>query len=70
MTTPFRLVDKAAQHWENRGKTVRGLIKELQSFENDELMVEISLDGGVTGKPISLVGKQDGKCLLMNISNE
>jgi hypothetical protein len=33
-------------------------------------MVEISLDGGVTSKPISLVGKQDGKCLLMNISNE
>lgn len=53
--------------WETRGKTIEGLIKELESFEDKSLKVELSLDGGVTSRPISLVGKVDGKCVLMNI---
>ena len=53
--------------WESRGKTIQDLIKELESFEDRRLKVEISVDGGVTSSPISLVGKLNGKCLLFNI---
>jgi len=52
--------------WVTRGKTIRGLIKELQTFENQDLLVGISLDGGVSKKPISIVIKSDGMCLLVN----
>jgi hypothetical protein len=52
--------------WVVRGKTIRQLIKELQSFENQDLFVEISLDGGDTHKPISLVKKSGQTCLLVN----
>jgi len=52
--------------WVVRGKTIRQLIKELQSFENQDLFVEISLDGGDTHKPISLVKKAGQTCLLVN----
>jgi pentose-5-phosphate-3-epimerase len=52
--------------WVVRGKTIRQLIKELQSFENQDLLVEISLDGGITHKPISLVKKSGQTCLLVN----
>ncbi|GAD04261.1 hypothetical protein [Agarivorans albus] len=43
--------------WVTRGKTIKQLIQELQSFENQELEVKISIDGGDTFKCISLVGK-------------
>ncbi|MEP3244600.1 MAG: hypothetical protein ABJN40_00005 [Sneathiella sp.] len=56
--------------WVTRGKTIRGLIKELQSFENQDLVVEISLDGGDTTKPISLVVKQNSICVLVNSETE
>lgn len=52
--------------WVVRGKTIRQLIKELQSFENQDLLVEISLDGGDTHKPISLLKKSGQICLLVN----
>ena len=52
--------------WVTRGKTIKQLITELQSFENQNLTVEISLDGGETSKPISLVVKRDGRCMLVN----
>jgi hypothetical protein len=52
--------------WVVRGKTIRQLIKELQSFENQDLLVEISLDGGNTHKPISLLKKSGQICLLVN----
>ena len=52
--------------WVVRGKTIRQLIEELQSFENQDLFVEISLDGGETHKPISLVKKSRQTCLLVN----
>jgi hypothetical protein len=51
--------------WVTRGKT----IKELESFEDQNLFVEISLDDGETSKPISLVGKIDSKCILVNCEN-
>jgi hypothetical protein len=60
--------------WITRGKSIRQLIKELQTFEDQDLEVRISLDDGNTHKPISLVGRQyivqpDGLeyfCLLVN----
>lgn len=52
--------------WVVRGKTIRQLIKELQSFENQDMFVEISLDGGDSHKPISLIKKSGQLCLLVN----
>ena len=49
-----------------KGKTIRQLIKELQTFENQDLEVQISLDEGETCKPIRLVGRDGDYCLLMN----
>ena len=53
--------------WERRGKTINDLIAELNSFEDKDLKVELSLDGGSSSRPISLVGKKDGKCMLIFI---
>ncbi len=52
--------------WVNRGKTIRELIDELETFEDQDLPVEISVDNGGTRKPISLVKKSKGVCLLVN----
>lgn len=52
--------------WVSRGKTIRQLIDELRTFENQDLLVEISLDGGTTHRPISLLKKSADKCLLVN----
>lgn len=52
--------------WVIRGKTIRQLIEELKTFENQGAEVRISVDEGDTTKPISLVAKQDGYCVLMN----
>ncbi|MBK4738027.1 hypothetical protein [Noviherbaspirillum pedocola] len=52
--------------WVIRSKTIKQLIKELQSFENQDLPVEISVDDGATRKPISLVKKSGQVCLLVN----
>lgn len=51
--------------WIDRGKSIRQLISELQSFEDQDLIVEISVDDGGIRKPISLVKKSNGKCLLV-----
>jgi len=48
-----------------RGKTVRQLIEELQSFENQDLEVRISIDSGDTSVPISLIGKIEGKYAML-----
>jgi len=50
--------------WEKRGKTVRGLIQELQTFENQDLKVEIAFQPGGDSFPISLIGNDGGKCIL------
>lgn len=52
--------------WVTRGKTIRELIVELLSFEDQDLKVYISVDDGDTRKPISLVKKSKGACLLVN----
>ena len=53
------------KNWPEKGKKIRDLIKELQSFEDQDLLVEMSIDGGETAKPISFIGKKDGKCRLV-----
>lgn len=57
---------KKTPEWVIKGKTIKQLIKELKTFEEKDIEVRISLDSGETSKPISLVGKSDGHCLLMN----
>jgi len=56
--------------WITRGKTIKGLIEELQSLDDQDLEVRISIDDGETFKPISLVTREnkDGKyyCGLQN----
>ncbi|MGE8224370.1 MAG: hypothetical protein ACN6RK_01170 [Stenotrophomonas sp.] len=51
--------------WTSKGKTVAQLIEELRTFENQEMEVRISLDGGDTSYPISLVGKSNGKYAVL-----
>jgi hypothetical protein len=58
MTTPGE--------WPSRGKTVAQLIVELKTFGDQELEVRMSIDGGSTSVPISLVCKSGGVALLKN----
>ena len=58
------------ENWVSRGKSITQLIKELRTFEDQDLVVEISLDGGITSQPISLVGKTNGKCMLIFFADE
>lgn len=45
------------------------LIAELKTFGDQRLKVEISFDEGQIAKPISLVVKRDGKCLLLHVDS-
>lgn len=56
--------------WVVRGKTIAQLIEELQTFEDQTLKVEISTDDGNSRRPISLVGKSNGVCLLKYCGSE
>ena len=60
---------KIPPEWIARGKSIEQLVQELQSFGNSSLEVRISIDGGKSHIPISLVGKKDGCCLLINCEN-
>ncbi len=51
--------------WVTRGKTIRQLILELQSFGDQAMEVSLSLDGGETRRPVSLVGRIEGQCVLI-----
>lgn len=53
-------------YWVTRGKTIRELIRELQTFENQDLEVRISTDDGKTHKPISILIEHQEYCLLKN----
>jgi len=56
--------------WISKGKTIKELIRELESFENQELEVKISLDSGESFQGISLVVKRQSNdkdiCGLIN----
>jgi hypothetical protein len=56
---------KDIPEWVTKSKTIRGLIQELSSFEDQDQKVYISVDDGNTRKPISLVVRRDGACLLV-----
>lgn len=57
--------------WSSHGKSVAQLIDELRTFEDQGMEVRISIDGGATSLPISLVGKVDGKfAVLKNCQDE
>lgn len=52
------------------GKTIAGLIKELKTFENQQLEVRISTDGGLTSMPISMLTKRENKYALIENCQE
>ena len=56
--------------WVTRGKTIQQLIEELKSFEDQNLEVKVSTDGGDKFSGISLVTREncEGKyfCGLVN----
>lgn len=56
--------DNRTPAWVFMGKTIRHLIEELQSFENQELEVRISIDAGDSHQAISMVKKQNNYCVL------
>jgi len=49
----------------SRGKTIKTLIQELKSFENQDAEVKISFDCGKSSKNVGLVGRINGCCILM-----
>lgn len=51
------------------GFTISHLIKELKSSEEQGLEVRISLGFDENHKPISIIGKNNGCCLLMSCSD-
>ncbi len=59
-------------NWITRGKTIRELIKELETFENQNLEVKISIDDGRSFKSISLVTREhidDSECHFCGLTN-
>ena len=52
--------------WVTRGKTIRQLIAELQSFENQDAEVRISMDYGDSHSCVSIVEKHGDYCVLVN----
>ena len=53
--------------WVTRGKTIRQLIEELKTFEDQDREVRISLDYGETHRAISLVASEgENYCVLLN----
>ena len=51
--------------WAGCGKTVAQLIAELQTFEDPQMQVRLSVDGGSTSVPISLVVRCNGKYAVL-----
>jgi len=60
---------KNRPEWVDRGKSIRQLIEELKSFENQELEVRISMDYGDSHQSISSVRKIDSCRLLISAVN-
>ncbi len=65
-----RMVVDQRPQWVTRGKSIAQLVKELATFDNHDLEVKLSLDGGETLHPISLVGHHQGQCVLLCYANE
>jgi hypothetical protein len=52
------------------GITIHELIQALEKIQDETLEVELSIDGGRTHKPISILGKSKGQCLLSFFGDE
>ncbi|MDR1063479.1 MAG: hypothetical protein LBL48_06050 [Azoarcus sp.] len=50
--------------WLDSRQTVSDLIVELESFEDQNLEVLLSVDGGQTTHPITMIGNYRGRCRL------
>lgn len=46
------------QSWGSSSKTIEQVIQELKTFEDQQLIVMVSSDGGDTLKPVKLLGKE------------
>jgi hypothetical protein len=49
--------EESDNQWGASSKNISQVIKELQTFEDQELTVMVSSDGGKTFKPVKLIGK-------------
>ena len=47
--------------WGEKDKNIAQVIDELKTFEDQELMVMVSSDGGKTLRPVKLLGKEFDK---------
>jgi len=47
--------------WSTKEKSIAQIIKELNTFEDQELTVMVSSDGGKTLMPVKLLGKEFDK---------
>jgi hypothetical protein len=56
--------------WITQGKTIRQLITELQSFDDLDAEVYVSVDEGITKRPISMIGMFGGQCTLVYLGGE
>lgn len=65
MTTPKHPVP----NWVTRGKTIRQINSELQSFEDQDMDVRMSLDDGNSHRCISIVQRHGDYCVLVNSEN-
>jgi hypothetical protein len=56
----------ASQHpeWITKGKSISQLIKELGTYEDQNLEVRLTFDGGQTHKPISILTRRDGFAMI------
>jgi hypothetical protein len=53
-----------APEWITRGKNITQLITELGTYEDQNLEVRLTFDGGETHKPISILTRRDGYAML------
>ena len=57
---------EAQQEAVTRRKSIRQVIAELHSFEDQDLEVRLSLNSGFSHKPVTVLTKRDGFCVLEN----
>lgn len=57
---------QAYPQWVTKGKSITQLITELGSFEDQNLEVRLTFDGGQSHKPISTLTRRDGFCMFEN----
>jgi hypothetical protein len=50
--------------WITKGKNITQLIKELGTFEDQNLEVRLTFDGGGNHKPISILTRRDGFAMI------